>query len=178
MGDSGRRCPCCSHKGGGVITPKKKPRRRMRKKGSRHRTTRFRGTGGIGRRLKLVPPSKDGRRDLGERAHNCQRMRNLKGCDIGALVYGKRVTVVSGKSEKSRIAPLGNVSPQRVKIPVHVEVVARKRGKDKNCGTGERRRRRGVGGAFAAGAGGGKNAGGGERSSIGSIIYTYISVII
>ena len=92
-----------------------------------------------------MPPSKDGRRDLGERANNCRRMRNLKGRDIGALVYGERVTVVSGKSEKSRVVPLGNVSCRRVKIPIHVKLVAQKRGKDKNLGTGERRRRRGGG---------------------------------
>ncbi len=61
------------------------------------------------------------------------------------MVYGKRVTVVSGKSEKSRVIPLGNISRRRVKIPIHVELVAQKRGKDKNLGTGERRRRRGGG---------------------------------
>jgi hypothetical protein len=72
-------------------------------------------------------------------------MRNLKGRNIGALVDGKRVTIVSGKSEKSHVVPLGNVSRRRVKIPIDVEPVARKRGKDKNLGTGERRRRRGGG---------------------------------
>ncbi len=69
----------------------------------------------------------------------------MKGRDIRALVDGERVTVVSGKSEKSRVVPLGNVSRQRVKIPIDIKVVGRKRGKDKNLGTGERRRRRGGG---------------------------------
>jgi hypothetical protein len=72
-------------------------------------------------------------------------MRDLKGRNIGALVDGKRVTVVSGESEKSRVVPLGNVSLQRVKIPIDVVLVARKGGENKNLGTGEKRRRRGGG---------------------------------
>ena len=96
-------------------------------------------------KTEALAPVKDRRRELGERANNRGRMRNLKVHDIRALVYGKRVTVVSGESEKSRVVPLGNVSRRRVKIPIDVELVARKRGKDKNLGTGERRRRRGGG---------------------------------
>ena len=85
-------------------------------------------------------------------------MRDLKGRNIGALVDGKRVTIVSGKSDKSRVVPLGNVSRRRVKIPIDVILVARKGGENKNLGTGERRHRRGGGGAFVGGAGEGKNA--------------------
>ena len=59
----------------------------------------------------------------------------MEGRDIGALVDGERVTVVSGESKKSRLAPLHNVSRRGVKIPIDVEPVARKRGKDKNLGT-------------------------------------------
>ncbi len=59
----------------------------------------------------------------------------MKGCDIRALVDGERVSVVSGKSEKSRVVSLGNVSRRRVKILIDAELVARKRGKDKNLGT-------------------------------------------
>ncbi len=66
---------------------------------------------------RLRKKAEAGRRDLGEWANNCRRMRVLKGRNIGALVDGKRVTVVSGKSEKSRVVPLGKVSRQRVKIP-------------------------------------------------------------
>jgi len=63
-------------------------------------------------------------------------MRNLVGRNIGAVVDGERVTVVSGESEKSRVVPLGNVSRRRVIIPIDVVHVARKGGKDKNLGTG------------------------------------------
>ena len=70
-------------------------------------------------------------------------MSNLEGRNIGAVVDGERVTVVSGESEESRIVPLGNVSRRRVIIPIDVVLVARKGGKDKNLGTGERSRRRG-----------------------------------
>ena len=63
-------------------------------------------------------------------------MRNLEGRNIGAVVDGERVTVVSGESEKSRVVPLGNVSRRRVIIPIDVVHVARKGGKDKNLGTG------------------------------------------
>ncbi len=77
--------------------------------------------------------------------NNRRRMRDLKGHNIRALVDGERVTVVSGESEKSRIAPLRNVSRRRVKIPIDVVLVARKGGENKNLGTGERRRRRGGG---------------------------------
>ena len=72
-------------------------------------------------------------------------MRDLKGRNIGALVDGERVTVVSGKSEKSHAVPLGNVSRRRVKIPIDVVLVARKGGENKNLGTGEKRRHRGRG---------------------------------
>jgi hypothetical protein len=72
-------------------------------------------------------------------------MRDLKGRNIGALVDGERVTVVSGESEKSHIVPLGNVSCRRVKIPIDIVLVARKGGENKILGTGERRRRRGGG---------------------------------
>ncbi len=47
-------------------------------------------------------------------------MRNLEGRNIGAVVDGERVTVVSGESEKSRVVPLGNVSRRRVKIPIDI----------------------------------------------------------
>ncbi len=100
-------------------------------------------------------------------------MRDLKGRDIRALVDGKRVTVVSGISKKSRVVPLGNVSRRRVKISIDVELVARKRGKNKNLGAGERRCRRGGGRNVCRRGGGGKNAGGGGRSSIGSIFFLF-----
>ena len=95
--------------------------------------------------MKLMSPLKNGRRDLRERANNCRRMRNLKGRNIGALVDGGRVTVVSGESKKSRVAPLRNVSHRGVKILINVEPVAQKRGKGKKLGTEERSRRLGGG---------------------------------
>jgi len=124
------------------------PRRRMRENqrrrdGRRRRLVGGRSSGGQGRKLKLPSPSKDGRRDLGEWANNRRRMRNLEGRNIGAVVDGERVTVVSSESEKSRVVPLGNVSRRRVKIPIDIVLVARKGGENKNLGTGERRRRRG-----------------------------------
>ena len=82
----------------------------------------------------------------------------MKGRNVGAVVDGERVNLVSGKSEKSRVVPLGNVSRRRVKIPIDVKVVGRKRGKDKNLGTGERRRRRG-GGRNVRRRGGGREEG-------------------
>jgi hypothetical protein len=128
------------------------PRRRMRENqrgrdGRGRQPVGGRSSGGCGRKLKLPSPSpsKDGRRDLGEWVNNCQWMRDFKGRNIGALVDGERVTAVSGKSEKSRVVPLGNVSRRRVKIPIDVVLVARKGGENKNLGTGERRHRRGGG---------------------------------
>ena len=117
----------------------------MGKKGSRRRTTGLRGRRGTRRRLKLVSPLKNGRRDLRERANNCRRMKLLKGRSIGALVDDERVAVVSGESDKSRVAPLRDVSRRGVKIPIGIVPVARKGGKDKTLGTRERRRRRGGG---------------------------------
>ena len=91
-------------------------------------------------------------------------MRDLKGCNIGVVVDGERVTIVSGKSEKSRVVPLGNVSHRRVKIPIDVVLVAGKGRENKNLGT-RRNAAAGVGGGETAkGAEGGKNAGGGGRS--------------
>ncbi len=78
----------------------------------------------------------------------------MKGRNIGALVDGKRVTVVSGESEKSRVVPLVNVSHQRVKIPINVVLVAWKGGENKNLGTGEKRRRRGRGRSIRRRSGG------------------------
>ena len=120
------------------MTSRRASRIRMGKKRSQRQTTRLRGRRGTQQRLKLVSLLKNGRRDLRERANNCQIMRNLKGRNIRALVDGKRVTVVSGESKKSRVAPLRNVSRRGVTILINVEPVARKRGKDKNLGTGER----------------------------------------
>ena len=151
------------------------PRRRMRENrrrrdGRRRRPIGGRSSGGCGRKLKLPSPSKNGRRDLGEWANNCRRMRDLKGRNIETVVDGKRVTVVSGESEKSRVVPLGNVSRRRVKIPIDVVLVARKGGENKNLGTGEKRHRRGGGMSDHQRGGVRKiNAGGGGRSSIGSI---------
>ena len=82
---------------------------------------------------------------FGEWANNLRRMRDLKGRNIRALVDDERVTVVSGESEKSCVAPLGNVSRRRVKTPIDVVLVARKGGENKNLETGEKRRRRGGG---------------------------------
>ena len=117
----------------------------MGKKGSRRQTTWLRGRRVTRRRLKLVSPLKNGRRDLGERANNCRRMRLLKGRNIGALVDGERVAVVSGESEKSCVVPLLDVSRRGVKILIDIVPVARKGGKDKNLGTGERSYHRGGG---------------------------------
>ena len=75
--------------------------------------------------MKFLSPSKEGRRDLGKWTNNCRRMGNLEGGNIGAVVDGERVTVVSGESEKSRVVPLGNVSRRRVIIPIDVVLVAR-----------------------------------------------------
>jgi hypothetical protein len=127
----------------------------MGKKGSRRRTTGLRGRRGTRQRLKLVSPLKNGRRDLGERANNRQRMRHLKGCDIGAMVDGERVAVVSGESEKSRVVPLRDISLGGVKIPIDFIPDAQKGGKDENRRTDERRRRRG-GGRSGRRRGGGK----------------------
>jgi hypothetical protein len=106
-------------------------------------------------------------------------MRDLKGRDIGALVYGERVTVVSGESEKSRVVPVRNVSRWRVIIPIHVELVAQKRGKDKNLGTGERRRRRGGGGSVHR-RGGGREEPWRRRKIFNRIhnIYIYIYICV
>jgi len=81
-------------------------------------------------------------------------MRNLEGRNVGAVVDGERVTVVSGENEKSRVVPLGNVSRRRVKIPIDIVLVARKGGENKNLGTGERRRRRGGGRSICRRGGG------------------------
>ena len=83
---------------------------------------------------------KNGRRDLGKGASDRQRVRSLKDSEIGTLVDGERMAVVSGESKKSRVVPHRNVSRRRVKIPIDVVLVARKGGKDKNLGTGERSR--------------------------------------
>ncbi len=56
--------------------------------------------------MKFTSPSKDRRRDLGKWTNNRRRMSNLEGRNIGAVVDGERVTVVSGESEKSRVVPL------------------------------------------------------------------------
>jgi hypothetical protein len=117
----------------------------MGKKGRRRRPTGWRGGRGTRERLKLVSPLKNGRRDLRERANNRRRMRHLKGLDIGAMVDGERVAVVSGESEKSRIVPLRDINLGGVKIPIDFILDAREGGKDKNLGTDERRRRRGGG---------------------------------
>jgi hypothetical protein len=127
----------------------------MGKKGSRRRTTGLRGRRGTRQRLKLVSPLKNGRRDLGERANNRRRMRHLKGRDIGAMVDGERVAVVSGESEKSRVVPLRDISLGGVKIPIDFIPDAQKGGKDENRRTDERRRRRG-GGRSGRRRGGGK----------------------
>ena len=127
------------------MTPRRALRRRMGKKGSRRQTNGLRGRRGTRRRLKLVSPLKNGRRDLGERANNRRRMRHLKGLDIGAVVDGERVAVVSGESEKSRIVPRRDINLGRVKIPIDFILDARKGGKDENLGTDERRHRRGGG---------------------------------
>ena len=113
------------------MTSRRASRIRMGKKRSQRQTTRLRGRRGTQQRLKLVSLLKNGRRDLRERANNCQIMRNLKGRNIRALVDGKRVTVVSGESKKSRVVPLRYVSRRGVKIPIDIEPVAWKRGKDK-----------------------------------------------
>jgi len=107
----------------------------MGKKESRCQTTRLRGRKGTKQRLKLVSPLKNVRRDLGERVNNCRKMRLLKGRDIGALVDGKRVAIVSGESEKSRVVPLLDVIRRGVKILIDIVPGARKGGKDKNLGT-------------------------------------------
>ncbi len=140
------------------------PGRRMRENqrqrdGRRRRPVGGRSSRGCGRKLKLSSPSKDGRRDLGEWANNPRRMRDLKGCNIGALVDGKRVT-------KSHVVPLGNVSRRRVKIPINVVLVARKEvlGPERNAAAGA------GGGAFARGTEEGKNARGGGGSPRGSIM--------
>ena len=95
----------------------------------------------------------------------------MEGRNIGAVEDGERLTVVSGKSEKSRVVARRNVSRRRVIIPIDVVLVSRKGGKDKNLGTEERSRRRGGGKSDRRrSGGGGENAGGGGRSSTGSII--------
>jgi len=109
---------------------------------------------GTGRRLKLVSSLKKGRRDLGKRANDRRRVRSLKGRDIGTLVDGERVAVVSGESEKSRVVPLCDISRRGVKIPIGFMLVARKGGKDKNLGTGEKSCRRGRGGSVRHRGGG------------------------
>jgi len=67
-------------------------------------------------------------------------VRSLKDSEIGTLVDGERMTVVSGESKKSHVVPHRDVSRRRVKIPIDVVLVARKGGKNKNLGTGERSR--------------------------------------
>ena len=89
--------------------------------------------------MKLVTSLKKGRRDLGKGANEHQRVKSLKGRDIGTVADGKRVAVVSGDSEKSRVVPLCDIS-RRVKIPIDVVLVAQKGGQDKDLGTGERSR--------------------------------------
>jgi hypothetical protein len=128
----------------------------MGKKGCRRRTTGLRGRRGTRQRLKLVSPLKNGRRDLGERTNNRRRMRHLKGRDIGAMVEGERMVVVSGGSEKSRVVPLRDISLGGVNKPIDFIPDARKGGKDENRGTDKRRE--------------GKDTGGGGKSSEGSII--------
>jgi hypothetical protein len=64
-------------------------------------------------------------------------VRSLKDSEIGTLVDGERMAVVSGESKKSRIVPRRDVSHRGVKIPINVVLVARKGEKDKNLGTGE-----------------------------------------
>jgi hypothetical protein len=107
----------------------------MGKKRSRRQTTGLRGRRGTHQQLKLVSPLKNGRRYLGERANNRRRMRDLKDREIGALVDGKRVAVVSGESEKSRVVPHHDVSRRGVKILIDVIPGARKGREDKNLGT-------------------------------------------
>jgi hypothetical protein len=117
--------------------PEKNPEEANGKEGKRRRGTR--------QQLKLVSPLKNGRRDLGEKANNRRRMRHLKGRDIGAMVDGERVAVVSGEREKSRVVPLRDINLGGVKIPIDFIPDARKGRKDENLGTDERRRRRGGG---------------------------------
>ena len=69
----------------------------------------------------------------------------MKGRDIGAMVDGERVAVVSGEREKSRVVPLRDINLGGVKIPIDFIPDARKGRKDENLGTDERRRRRGGG---------------------------------
>ncbi len=66
----------------------------------------------------------------------------MKDSEIGTLVDGERMAVVSGERKKSRVVPRRDISRRGVKIPIDVVLVARKEGKDKNLGTGERSRRR------------------------------------
>ena len=123
--------------------------------------------------MNLATSLKNGRRDLGKGANDRRRVRSLKDSKIGTLVDGKRMAIVSGKSKKSRIAPHRDVSHRGVKILIDVVLVAQKGRKDKNLGTGERSHHRDGEGATASGARGGKNAGGGGRSSAGSIIFLF-----
>jgi len=160
------------------MTPRRTSRRRTGKKGSRRRTTGLRGRRGTcQRRLKLVSPLKNGRRDLGERTNNCRRMRILKGRDIGALVDGKRVAVVSGKSGKSRIVPLRDVSCRGVKYQSTLYLLPGREGKDKNLGTGERSRRRG-GGRSTCRRGGGREGRQSRRSVFNRIHNICIFIFI
>ena len=53
----------------------------------------------------------------------------MKDSEIGTLVDGKRMTVVSGESKKSCIVPHPDINRRRVKIPIDVVLVARKGGK-------------------------------------------------
>ena len=96
----------------------------------------------------------------------------MEGRNIGAVEDGKRLTVVSGESEKSRVVALRNVSRRRVIIPIDVVPVSRKGGKDKNLGTGERRRRRG-GGRSVRRRGGGREERRRRRKIFNRIHYCF-----
>ncbi len=170
------------------MSPRRTLSRSMGKKGSRRQTAGLlRGRRGTGRRLKLASSLKNGRRDFKERANNCRRMRSSKGHEIGTLENGDRVAVVSGESEKSRVAPLhdkSRVAPLRdisrrgVKIQMDIVLVALRGERIKLLGP-EREAAAGVGGgASAAGAREGKGAGAGKGSSIGSIIYNFVVVVV
>jgi len=94
--------------------------------------------------------------------------------DIGALVDGERVAVVSGEREKSRVVPLLDVSHRGVKIPIDVVPVARKGGRTTILGPEREATARAGGGAPTTEAGEGRDARVGKVSSIGSIIFVRI----
>ena len=126
------------------------PRRRMRENrrqrgGRRRRPVKGRSSGGSGRKLKRTSPLNDGRRDFGERVNNRHRVRSLKGREIGAMMDGEGVGVMSSKGKKSRVIPHRDIHRRGVEVPIDVVLVARKGGKNKNLWTGERHCRRGGG---------------------------------